>query len=185
MPHALFVLAVGVARVTEGHWPDWRLLGEVDYLPYLGPAGAFLLWLLTFGLGEEIGWRGYALPRLQKNHSALTATLIVGGLWALWHLPAFFYRETYLAMGLTAGLPLLFMSILAASIVFTWIYNGTRGSLLMVIVFHALFDFLSVSQAGRQSAAIIMSAAVTIWAVLIIVLFKPANLSRQIRRADA
>ena len=141
--------------------------------------GAFLLWLLTFGVGEEIGWRGYALPRLQKNHNALTATLILGAVWAFWHLPAFFYRETYMAMGVAAGLPLLFMSILAASIVFTWIYNGTRGSLLMVILFHALFDFLSVSKAGGDSVATIMSVVVTVWAVLVVILFKPTNLSRE------
>ena len=178
-PIALFVIAALVSYATQGTGPNLSFLGEVDYLPYLGPAGAFLLWLLTFGLGEEIGWRGYALPRLQKNHNALTATLILGAVWAFWHLPAFFYRETYMAMGLVMGFPLLFLSILTASIVFTWIYNGTRGSLLMVIVFHALFDFLSASKAGGASVATIMSVVVTIWAVIVVVLFKPTNLSRQ------
>ena len=177
-PIALFVIAALVGYATQGTGPNLWLLGEVDYLPYLGPAGAFLLWLLTFGLGEEIGWRGYALPRLQKNRNAQTATLIVGAVWTFWHLPAFFYRETYMAMGV-AGLPLFFMSILAASIVFTWIYNGTRGSLLMVILFHALFDFLSASKAGGDSVATLMSVVVTVWAVLVVILFKPTNLSRQ------
>jgi membrane protease YdiL (CAAX protease family) len=152
------------------------LLGEVDYLPYLGIVGAFILWLLTFGLGEELGWRGYALPRLQKRRSALTATLILGVAWAFWHLPAFFYKDTYVAMGLMAGLPLLLISILAASIVFTWLYNSTPGSLLMVILFHAVFDFLSVSRAGGDNVAVIMSAVVMVWAVLVVILFEPANL---------
>ena len=178
-PLALFVAAATVGYATDGKWPDLALLGEVDYLPYLGPMGAFLLWLLTFGLGEELGWRGYALPRLQKAHTALTATLILGLIWALWHLPAFFYKDTYVAMGLITGLPLLLLSILAASVVFTWLYNSTRGSLLMVILFHALFDFLSVSSAGGGAGAAIMSAGVMIWAVLIVILFKPANLSHK------
>jgi uncharacterized protein len=176
-PIALFAVAAIVGYVTDGSWPDLALLGEVDDLPYLGVAGAFLLWLLTFGIGEEIGWRGFALPRLQRRQSALTATLILGVVWALWHLPAFFYRDTYMAMGLAAGFPLLLLSILAASIIFTWLYNSTRGSLLIVILFHALFDLLSVSRAGVGSVAAIMSAGVMIAAVLIVFLFKPANLS--------
>jgi membrane protease YdiL (CAAX protease family) len=178
-PIALFVVAAIVGYATTGTWPDLALLGEVDYLPYLGIMGALLLWLLTFGLGEEIGWRGFALPRLQQGHTALTATLLLGVVWALWHLPAFFYKDTYMAMGLIAGLPLLLLSILAASMIFTWLYNSTCGSLLMVILFHALFDFLSVSRAGGGNVAAIMSAGVMIWAVLVVILFKPANLSRE------
>jgi membrane protease YdiL (CAAX protease family) len=130
-------------------------------------------------LGEEIGWRGFALPRLQQHYSALTATLILGVVWACWHLPAFFYRDTYVAMGFIGGFPILLLSIIAASIIFTWLYNSTQGSLLIVILFHALFDFLSVSQAGGSNVAAIMSAGVMIGAVLIVILFKPANLSRE------
>jgi membrane protease YdiL (CAAX protease family) len=59
-----------------------------------------------------------------------------------------------------------------ASIVFTWLYNSTRSSLLMVILFHGLFDLLSVSRAGGDNVAAIMSAGVMIWAVLVVILFK-------------
>jgi uncharacterized protein len=129
-PIVLFGVAALVGCAANGQWPNLALLGEVDYLPYLGIGGAFLLWLLTFGLGEELGGRGFALRRLQLGHSALTATLLLGLVWALWHLPAFFYKDTYVAMGLAAGLPLLLLSILAASIVFTWLYNSTHSGLL-------------------------------------------------------
>ncbi len=181
-PIALFVVAIFVKRLTSGMWPNWSLLGEVDYLPYLGAGGALLLWLLSFGLGEETGWRAYALPHLQKRHNALSSTLILGVIWAFWHLPAFFYRDTYMAMGLVSGLPMLLLSILAASVVFTWFYNSTGGSLLIVTLFHGFFDFLSVSSAGGESAAIVMSAAVMILAVLIVLLYKTDNLSSQARR---
>lgn len=177
-PILMFALAGLVLYATQGMWPDLALLGEVDYLPDLGIAGAFLLWLLTWGMGEEIGWRGFALPRLQRQHNALKATLILGMFHAFWHLPAFFYKDTYMAMGLVTGIPILVVSILAAAIVFTWIYNSTRGSLLMVVLFHALFDLLSVSQAGGSSAPAVMSAVVWILAIAIVIVFKPANLSR-------
>jgi len=59
-PVALFTLAVLINRVTSGASADLTLLGKADYLPYLGPVGALLLWFLTQGLGEETGWRGYA-----------------------------------------------------------------------------------------------------------------------------
>ncbi len=182
VPIGLFVIAIFVKWMTSGIWLNWSLLGQVDYLPYLGAGGALLLWLLSFGLGEETGWRAYALPRLQKRHTALNSTLILGVIWAFWHLPAFFYRDTYMAMGLVGGLPMLLLSILAASIVFTWLYNSTGGSLLIVILFHGFFDFLSVSSAGGVSAASVMSAAVMILAVLIVILYKPENLSSRARQ---
>lgn len=178
-PIAMFALAALVMRSTSGAWPNLNLLGKVEYLPYLGIAAALLLWLLTWGLGEEVGWRGFALPRLQKGRSALTATIILGVFHAFWHLPAFFYKDTYMMMGLAAGLPTLVISITAAAIVFTWIYNSTRGSLLMVVLFHALFDMLSVSKAGGASAPAVMSAVVWILAVVLVIVFKPANLSRE------
>lgn len=177
-PVAMFALAALVTRATSGEWPNLYLLGKVEYLPYLGIVGAMILWFLTWGLGEEIGWRGFALPRLQKNHSALAATVILGTIHAFWHLPAFFYKDTYMAMGLVAGLPMLLLSIIAAAILFTWIFNSTRGSILMVALFHALFDMLSVSKAGGASTPAVMSAVVWILAVVVVIVFKPANLSR-------
>lgn len=178
-PVLLFALAAVMGFMVNGRWPDLALLGRVEYLPYLGIAGAFGLWLLTFGLGEELGWRGYALPRLQATHTALTSSLILGAAWTFWHLPAFWYKATYQQMGLVAGLPTLLISILAAAVVFTWLYNSTGGNLLVVIVFHAAFDFFSVSQAAGGSTAAVMSAAVMIGAVLIISICKPTNLARK------
>jgi membrane protease YdiL (CAAX protease family) len=177
-PFAMFAFAAVAMRATSGIWPNLSLLGEVDYLPYLGIPGAVILWLLTWGMGEEVGWRGFALPRLQRDRSALSATIILGVIHALWHLPAFFYKDAYKAMGLAAGLPMLVISVVAAAILFTWIYNSTRGSLLMVTVFHALFDWLSVSKAGSTTAPAIMSGVVWVLAVLVVVIYKPANLSR-------
>lgn len=178
LPITLFGVAVAWAYLADARRPNLALLGAVDYLPRLGLVGAVLLWVFTFGVGEEVGWRGFALPRLQQRHSALAATMLLSLPWAFWHLPAFFYRDTYTTMGVLTGFPMLLLSISAAAIVFTWMFNSTHGSLLVVTIFHALFDLLSVSKAGGDNVAMIMSAAVMIGAVLIVMLYGPANLSR-------
>jgi len=177
VPVVLFALAVIASRLMQGNWPDIGLLAQVDYLPRLGVLPALGLWLLTFGLGEEIGWRGYALPRLQAGRSAYSAALILGVLWAGWHLPAFFYRDTYTAMGLLLGIPILLISVTAASVTMTWLYNGTQGSLLMIVLFHGLFNFFSVSSAGGSGSPIVMSAVIVFWAVRALKVYGPATLN--------
>jgi len=173
-PAVLFALAVLINRVATGVWPDLSLLGEADYLPYLGPLGALMLWFLTYGLGEETGWRGYALSHLQQRYSAASATLILAVLWAFWHVPAFFYRDTYIEMGLL-GFPMFMVSITFATMVFTWLYNSTGGSLLLVILFHAFFNWLSVSEAGGASVGIVMSLPIILWAIFVVRRYGPEN----------
>jgi len=83
-------------------------------------------------LWEEPGWRGFALPRLQTQFGPLAGTLILGMLWALWHIPG------YLGGWLAAGTFLaLIVSTAAFSIIMTWVYNNTRGSLLLMILLHS------------------------------------------------
>lgn len=80
-PLAGYLIIVIIQRFIQGTWIDFSLLGQVNFLPNLG-FGALILWIFTFGIGEEIGWRGYALPRLQQKMNALSATLVLGLLWA-------------------------------------------------------------------------------------------------------
>jgi len=182
VPTGAFVLAA-LAERLRGAWPDPALLGRVDGLPQLGIVAALALWLLTFGLGEETGWRGFALPRLQALTTAWRATLVVSVAWAGWHLPAFFYRDTYRAMGVT-GFPVFLVSIVGASVVFTWLFNATGGSLLAVTVFHALFDFFSVTPAGGAWTAPVMSAAVLFWALFVARRYGPEDLAPAPRVAE-
>jgi len=92
-PVVMFAVSVLIVFLVKGEWPDLGLLGQPNYLPYLGP-GVLLLWLVSFGFGEEIGWRGFALPRLQKAMSVSKATILLALMWAIWHIPAFFYLDT-------------------------------------------------------------------------------------------
>lgn len=180
-PLAFFSVAVMFYRLSSGTWPDLSILGTADYLPYLTPVGGLLLWLFTYGLGEETGWRGYALPHLQRRYSAATSTLILAVLWACWHIPAFFYRDTYVAMGIL-GFPVFLVSITFATMVFTWLYNSTGGSLLLVILFHAFFNWLSVSEAGGPSTGTVMSIPVILWALFVVRHYGPENVSPRTRQ---
>lgn len=180
-PVAAFALAVPIVRLVSGTWPDLRLLGQVNYMPYLG-LGAPLLWLATLGLGEEIGWRGFALPRLQKTRTASSATLVLGLLWALWHVPAFFYLDTLEELGLIV-LPGFMFGVLCGAVVYTWLYNSTGGSVLVVALWHASFDFFTASRAGRGIIPIVMTAAVIVLAFVIARRLGPENFSRLERHA--
>jgi uncharacterized protein len=85
-------------------------------------------------VGEELGWRGFALPRLQGRRSALAASLIVGSVWGAYHFPLFLFGNP--SRPLALFLPFA-ISCAIMSIFYTWMYNGTRGSLLIAVLLHA------------------------------------------------
>ena len=98
----------------------------------------FFVILLTGGpLQEEFGWRGYVLPRLQSRFNALVSSVIVGFMWGLWHLPYLFIgTEITHAYGI---IPETITAILL-SILLTWLFNNTRGSVLVSLIFHNMFN---------------------------------------------
>jgi len=105
-----------------------------------GPSANLLLLAIPFFLfdtianGEEMGWRGYVLPRLQVKYSALTASLILAISWAVWHIPKFITHWD------TATFLWFTLDVIAKAILMTWMYNNTKGSLLLVTLFHASFN---------------------------------------------
>jgi uncharacterized protein len=149
MPPASIALAVYLHAAFTGTSPDfstvmaYKIFGESAYLP---------LFILPFFLidlvanGEEIGWRGYVLPRLQAKHGALTSTLILGVIWGFWHLPKFLSHWNVISFT-------WFMAhTVAVAVLYTWMYNGTKGSLLLVALFHA----------GSNTAGVFMPMANTV-----------------------
>jgi membrane protease YdiL (CAAX protease family) len=138
----------------------------VNFLPDLGVT-AWGLWFLTSGIGEELGWRGFALPRLQRTHSAMSSTLRLAIGWAGWHLPAFFYVPSYAAIGLRI-LPGFFLGVLAGAIVLTWLYNSSGGSVLAAVLWHASFNFVTASPNASGLAAAVTSTLVMVWAFVVV-----------------
>lgn len=103
------------------------------------PAGVLVPLVLNFvvifvvaGLGEELGWRGFVLPRLQGRLSPVRATLVVGLLWFAWHLPLRIGGEDWMPY-----LGLFLVLVVADSFIYTWVFNRTGGSVLLVALMHA------------------------------------------------
>lgn len=161
-PAALFLVSAVILRAWSDAWPDWRRFGQVAELPSLGWLGGWVFHTLTFGIGEETGWRGFALPRLQRSRSALSATLVLSVFWALWHVPMFLYKEDYQAMGIGGSIA-FFLGMLAGAIVFTWLYNSTGGSVLVVALWHGAYNAAVASAEGLVPAMV--TAAVVFLAV--------------------
>ena len=101
--------------------------------------------LIFFGggpLGEEPGWRGFALPRMQTRYGALNGALLLGVVWAFWHLPDFLTSAQGGGPGtgwsnFFTNLPIFVVMVVTISIVMTWVYNHTQGSLFIAILLHA------------------------------------------------
>ena len=180
----LFLLAAVISRLLFGGWPDLGEFGRSEEFAFLGLLPYWLANIVFFGFGEEVGWRGFALPRLQTGRrSALVAALILSLFWAGWHIPLFTFVMGFKGMGL-AAVAGWFFSILTGSVLLAWLYNGTGGSILIVAIFHGTLDITISSPSGPELANV-MGALVTIWGLAILVWGGPKNLSRQRRKQEA
>ena len=94
--------------------------------------------ILSSGLAEEPGWRGFALPRLQHRYGPLLGTLILGVLWGCWHLPLFLTAWGHGSSWL--DIVGFILTTMGTAIMITWMFNHTRGSLLLAILLHASLD---------------------------------------------
>lgn len=114
---------------------DGTSLNEYIYLYQVGQLFIEIVTMFFFGgpFQEEFGWRGYALNSLQSKLSAFESSLILGGIWSTWHYPLFFITGTaYVYQSFYS----FTISILALSIIFTWLHNNTNGSILVAMLFH-------------------------------------------------
>jgi len=204
---SLLIWRVGI------HWwalalllPAVILLGAV-YLFSLfgGPAVDFsryppvymiipMIILLTVlnGIGEELGWRGFMLPRLQSRYSALVSTLILGFFWGLWHAPVFFIAGTVQSIfraqvGFWAGFLLFTASTIIFSVSLTWVFNHTRGSVLIAAFFHGaqnawLNYFLLDPTAEALGVTIWWTVLWGVLAIALVAILGAAHLSRSVER---
>lgn len=137
-PGLLYSLAVGLSSFQKEALFGFKLEKRLLSIPL------YLLAALPFGpLGEELGWRGFALPKLLQNHSPFRASLLLGIVWTFWHTPMFWYPGAALPSFLQLSLlniGLFLTEITAESVLFTFLYFETKGSVLVAIIFHLSFN---------------------------------------------
>jgi membrane protease YdiL (CAAX protease family) len=128
MPIILYAVMAGIHILLGGqlNWNEVSLLA----LP-----GGFLTVFLWGGGNEELGWRGFALPRLQERYNSFIASLIIGVIWTLWHAPVGIIELGFVDWA--KDLPFYTISVTGISFVATWLYNKTGGSVLLTMIFHA------------------------------------------------
>jgi membrane protease YdiL (CAAX protease family) len=184
------LLVLGPAALVAGVVPLNALMGGPALslgMPLLGIA-VFLAFHIVPGsaLGEEIGWRGYVLPRLQSRMSALSAALIIGPIWALWHLPLWLTGEPGRTPTLYAG---FVVSVIALSVILTWVYNSTRGSLLMVVLLHATYNLpitLAIDDLGTRATlpVLLYFGLLVVAAIVVVIVAGPKHLSRKYSKQE-
>jgi uncharacterized protein len=188
-PIALMLAAIALHVVLGGQPPSLGLL--IGALPTLLIYIVYMM--LTVALGEEVGWRGYALPALQARYSALIASLILGVMWALWHLPVFFNPDTFYS-NLPFGLWLAYL--IPFAVLITWVFNSAGGSVLMAMFFHAVLNAsgelwktipeYSVKPSTAAEAVAVnvhtnLMGAIILWvsAIVVVLVYGSRNLSRR------
>ena len=128
-PVVLYAIAAALASTEVGGSPSFDP-ATVRTVLFSLSSGLVVSLFLRGALGEEIGLRGFAIPTLQKQMTPARASLIVGSGWALWHLPALLEVELMSAI-------VFLIVVVGASFIFTWIFNGSGGSLIPPLLFHA------------------------------------------------
>jgi uncharacterized protein len=164
----VFAIAVaGIAVLLGEPWAAARPPALTLSIPAL--ALTLLVLALTDGFGEELGWRGYLLPRLLIRHRAVAASLILGLYWWLWHLPLVWTEGSAME-----GQPLwlLLADLMAKSLIFTYVFLGTQGSVLIAILLHASTNLFAVSPpTGPEGDVAVPLIALVLKVVLAAALF--------------
>ena len=153
----------------------WGLLNVKEF-PNFNLLTFFIYNIVFFGFGEEVGWRGFALPMLQVKFTSFTSSLILTIFWAFWHWPLFFYRPGYMTMDFAGILGWTF-SLLTGSILLTWLFNSSRASILICAVFHSTIDIAFTADLADKNIINYMGFLITVWGIVTIIIFKPKNLA--------
>ena len=182
-PIVLTLVAMALQLVLFGGQPP-SLLAMVEELPTVVVISVYML--IQVGIGEEIGWRGYALPKLQASYSALVSSLVLGVIWFLWHLPLFFTAGTSYS---NTPLWVFLVFLLPFSILISWVFNSTGGSVLMVMILHAVMNASTgplwrtipdgATTISNTNIWLIQAGLLWVGAIVVVLVYGATNLSRK------
>jgi len=185
-----FIVVPSVASLYLYHLLGGPAVDWSGLKPLYSLVPDFIFLTIAAGIGEEFGWRGFLLPRLQTRYNALVSGLMVGVAWATWHIPMFFIEGTsQYEQGMQSGLLPVILGysafVIANSVQFTWLFNNTRGSVLLAAVFHGASNtwagYLGMGNSpfGRIFTLMALSVLITI---VIVVMAGAKDLSRTYKR---
>jgi len=175
-PFGLFLVSAVVVRIVFGLGWQLQTFGRSSEYPALSLPVYWGTTLVFYGWGEETGWRGFALPRLQSRHPALAATMMLSVIWAAWHIPLFAFAPGLQRMGPTEAIG-WYLSIVTGAVLFTWMFNSTGGSVFITAVFHGTMDIVFVSP-GPRELTMVLGSLVTCWGLAVLIVAGPRHLSR-------
>jgi membrane protease YdiL (CAAX protease family) len=176
-PVLFFVFGLVIYRIANHRWYNFEMFGRSNW----ASSRALLVWalpLFTYAIFEEIGWRGFLLPHLQEKYTAWRSTFYLTIIWALWHLPFFFYRfdfSLFMSIGFLFG-------IFVGSIILTSIYNSSKGFLVSVMLFHFVNNLCSMFD--KELIAAVMSTGFVFLAISIYRKYGRLNLSEMARTGN-
>ena len=162
-----------VERISNGAWPDLSGLGRYSGLSELGVVAVIAVVFLVNALGEEIGWRGFALPRLQARFGPLAGTVILFPIWALWHLPLFWAVATYQEMSVFTIAVGWGLGLFAGTLVLANVTHLARGGVLAAAIWHTGYN---------MSAATDISGAMPMVATILVTIWGMGLLGRELMR---
>lgn len=165
MPVFFFALPAAFYGLVHKEWVGFGQIGINSKLPTTNTFLIWLMWCIFYGLGEEGGWRGFLFPEFCKKYEARAAALFTAIIWAIWHLPVFFYDKDFVSMGFF-GVVGWMVSMIAGSMLLGWLVKQSRWSLWAVIVWHGTFNLLATSDSLNPVYPGIMSGFViltTLW----------------------
>lgn len=145
-------------------------------------------WLLFGPVPEEPGWRGYALDGLQARQSALVASLVVGVVWSLWHVPLFFIEGTWQAEQVGLGTQRFWfylITIVVEAVLYTWVYNNTSRSTWSAILFHFVGNAFGEMFALSEQAEVYNFVIGIVAVIAVVAIWGPKTLTRRNTEADA
>lgn len=175
-PLLLHIAAILFFSLETSSFVDLAKMGRSREFTEWSAAAFFAHNFVFFGIGEETGWRGFALPRLQQRFNAFNSSLLLTLPWAAWHWPLFLFRPGYTAMSIVEITGWLF-SLLMGSVLLTWLFNSSKGSILACAVFHAFVNIAFTSYISNEQIVSITGLLITVYAAAVVIIFKPANLA--------